>query len=128
MTAAETLRANGFPGQITVIGDEPGLPYRRTALSKDLMRADLSADRIALRTQSQWADRQITLKTGLTVEHIDPDRRIVLQDDGTTLRYDVLILATGGTAVTTGADDAAMTCAPASTPNASGPRSVTGAR
>ncbi|MGW0036890.1 NAD(P)/FAD-dependent oxidoreductase [Gordonia sp. NPDC003376] len=109
MTAAETLRANGFPGEITVIGSEPGLPYRRTALSKDLMRADLSADRIALRTQSQWADRQITLRTGLTVEHIDPDRRVVLLDDGTTLHCDVLILATGGAANTTGGDDAAMT-------------------
>ena len=34
ITAAESLRAAGFTGPVTVIGEEPALPYRRTALSR----------------------------------------------------------------------------------------------
>ena len=44
ITAAESLRSNGFDGTITVFGDEPQLPYRRTALSKNLVDGDLTDD------------------------------------------------------------------------------------
>ncbi|MEK6291128.1 MAG: FAD-dependent oxidoreductase, partial [Paraburkholderia tropica] len=38
LTACDTLRAEGFDGSITIIGDEPVAPYSRPALSKALLR------------------------------------------------------------------------------------------
>lgn len=95
ITTAETLRAKGFGGAITVVGDEPALPYRRTALSKDLCNADLSADRITLRKKTFWAERDIDIRIGTTAASIDTRERRVALDDGTELPYDALVLATG---------------------------------
>ena len=44
LTAAESLRDNGFDGELTLIGDEPHAPYSRPALSKAaLLDDDLAA-------------------------------------------------------------------------------------
>ncbi len=37
LTAAETLRVSGFTGTVTVVGDEPHLPYDRPPLSKQVL-------------------------------------------------------------------------------------------
>ncbi|SIS15660.1 NAD(P)/FAD-dependent oxidoreductase [Williamsia sterculiae] len=93
MTAAETLRANGFEDPITVIAGEPGPPFRRTALSKDLLTADLSDGKVTLRKPEHWQDKGIDIRTGVEVTAIDTDRRVVVADD--EIPYAVLILATG---------------------------------
>ncbi|MFT4201121.1 NAD(P)/FAD-dependent oxidoreductase [Gordonia sp. (in: high G+C Gram-positive bacteria)] len=108
ITAAETLRTLGHTGPITVIGDEPHLPYRRTALSKDLLAADLSSEKIRLRKPEFWADRDITIVTGTTVDSIDADRRGVVCGDGAAVDYDALVLATGGRPRTVDAVDDAV--------------------
>ncbi|MGB3301305.1 NAD(P)/FAD-dependent oxidoreductase [Gordonia sp. (in: high G+C Gram-positive bacteria)] len=95
-TAATTLRARGFDGPVTVIGAEPGLPYRRTALTKDLLAADLSEARIALAKPESWAEKKIDVRGGVRVTAIDPQARTVTLDDGSALGYRALILATGG--------------------------------
>ncbi|GAA3949936.1 NAD(P)/FAD-dependent oxidoreductase [Gordonia caeni] len=95
-TAAQTLRAEGFAGPVTIVGGEPGLPYRRTALSKDLLGADLRPDRISLLKPAAWADKEIEILGGTRVLDVDAPRRTVDLDDGTTLAYRVLVLATGG--------------------------------
>ena len=95
-TAAQTLRAEGFTGPVTIVGGEPGVPYRRTALSKDLVGADLRPDRIALLQPAAWADKEIEIFGGTTVLGVDVPRRTVDLDDGTALAYRVLVLATGG--------------------------------
>ena len=40
LTAAETLRREGFDGDLTIIGDEPHAPYSRPALSKAALLDD----------------------------------------------------------------------------------------
>lgn len=99
ISAAEMLRANGYPGPVSVIGAEATTPCRRTALSKDLLRADLSDERIRLRPSMFWTERDIEVRTGIAVEQIDTDARTIVLSDGTARGYDALILATGGTAV-----------------------------
>ncbi|MDL9935733.1 FAD-dependent oxidoreductase [Gordonia sp. ABSL1-1] len=96
MTAAEALRTSGFTGPITLIGEEPDLPYRRTALSKNLASADLSAETLTLRKRDFWWDRDIVIRTGTEITAIDPGRRQIVAD-GEDIGYDALILATGGT-------------------------------
>ncbi|GAB16765.1 rubredoxin reductase [Gordonia effusa NBRC 100432] len=95
ITAAEALRANGFNGPISVIGDEPELPYRRTALSKDIVGADLSTAKITLRKPEFWTDRKIEIHTDSTVSSVDTSRRTVRLADGSEIAYTALVLATG---------------------------------
>ncbi len=96
ITAAESLRAAGFTGAVTVIGEEPALPYRRTALSKDLLAADLSDDKIRLRKPEFWAERDIEIVTDCAIAEIDADAREAVAGDGRRFAYDALVLATGG--------------------------------
>ncbi|MFZ2510927.1 MAG: FAD-dependent oxidoreductase [Gordonia sp. (in: high G+C Gram-positive bacteria)] len=95
-TAAQTLRGEGYTGEVTIIGAEAGLPFRRTALSKDLLTADLSQQRIALQKQQYWSDKDIEIRSAATVLGFDPEARTVSLSDGTELSYAALILATGG--------------------------------
>ena len=56
---AETLRAEGFDGQVTLVGDEPLGPYERPALSKQFLAG--TKERIELRPPSHWEERDIKL-------------------------------------------------------------------
>lgn len=98
ITAAESLRANGFDGSITVFGDEPHLPYRRTALSKGIVVGDLSDAGITLRPPTYWTDRGIDIVTSARVVDVDPRARRVRLADRSEVAYDSLVLATGGRA------------------------------
>ncbi|WP_026918205.1 NAD(P)/FAD-dependent oxidoreductase [Gordonia shandongensis] len=96
VTAATTLRNSGYEGALTLLSAESGLPYRRTALSKDLMAADLSVERISLQKPDFWDAKQIDVRASVRAMAVDPDARTVTLDDGTTLDYRALLLATGG--------------------------------
>ncbi|GAB09784.1 rubredoxin reductase [Gordonia araii NBRC 100433] len=96
ITAAESLRSAGYTAPVTVIGDEEHLPYRRTALSKDLLAADLSDEKIRLRKPEFWAERDIEIVTGTTVDDVDTGTREVVCADGRRFAYESLVLATGG--------------------------------
>ncbi|MGW9263005.1 NAD(P)/FAD-dependent oxidoreductase [Gordonia terrae] len=98
ITAAETLRGNGFDGTITVFGEEPHLPYRRTALSKNLVVGDLSDAKITLRPPGYWSERGIDIVTSTRVVDVDTSSRLVRLADATEAGYDALVLATGGRA------------------------------
>ncbi|HEY3478947.1 MAG TPA: FAD-dependent oxidoreductase, partial [Streptomyces sp.] len=97
-TAALTLRAEGYDGDLVMIGDEPELPYRRPPLSKEVLTGAQSPARTLLRPAGSWAERGIEVRTGTEVTALDPARRTVTLDDGTRLPYHRLLLATGGRA------------------------------
>lgn len=97
-TAAETLRAEGFSGRIVMVGDEPSLPYRRPALSKDLLAGTMTAERALLKSDTAWTEKDIDIRSGISAETIDPERRTVALSDGETLTFEALLLATGGRA------------------------------
>lgn len=96
VTAAQTLRADGFTGPVTLVGAEPGLPYRRTALSKDLLGADLSTGRIQLSKPEYWDANDITVRSGTRIVDVDREQQTVTLDDGDQLPYRALVIATGG--------------------------------
>jgi nitrite reductase (NADH) large subunit len=79
---------------ITVFGDEPYGNYNRILLSNVLAGSD-DAGEIYLNPVDWYADNGIDLRAGVRVVRIDPFARLVHADDGTTVRYDKLILATG---------------------------------
>ena len=90
------LRAGGFEGQITLIGEEPAPPYQRPPLSKAYLLGEMGLDRLYLRPEEFYADKGITLRLGQKVTAIDPEvRSISLGDE--VLHYDELALTTGST-------------------------------
>lgn len=90
-----SLRQGGWEGRITVIGDEADLPYHRPPLSKDFLSGDKAIDEILLRPASVYENANVQMKLGTRVGAIDRKAKTVLTDDGETLAYDKLVLATG---------------------------------
>ncbi len=95
--AAETLRAGGFAGQITMVGNENHAPYDRPPLSKNFLAGEWDADRVELRKPEALADLNITWKLGSAATALDAAGNTVTLASGETLRYDGLVIATGGT-------------------------------
>ncbi|HWF26849.1 MAG TPA: nitrite reductase large subunit NirB [Mycobacterium sp.] len=79
---------------ITVFGDEPYGNYNRILLSNVLAGSDDAAE-IYLNPLDWYAENDIELRAGVRVVRIDPFAHLVHADDGTTVRYGKLILATG---------------------------------
>ena len=94
--AAASLRQEGYEGEITIIGDEPHIPYQRPPLSKQYLAGEQGLERVYLRPEKFYADKDITLRTGVTVTGIDTQAHTVTTDDGGTIAYEKLLLATGG--------------------------------
>ncbi|MEW5812989.1 MAG: nitrite reductase large subunit NirB [Actinomycetota bacterium] len=90
-------RGGGDHFEITVFGDEPYGNYNRILLSNVLAGADDAAD-IYLNTLDWYADNEIDLRAGVRVVRLDTFAHLVHADDGTTVHYDKLILATGSRA------------------------------
>lgn len=94
--AVAKLRALGFDGQITLIGEEPSPPYQRPPLSKAYLLGDMEAERLWLRSSDFYADQNITLLLGTPVTAIDPAAQTVTLGSQ-VLVYSDLILTTGST-------------------------------
>ncbi|MBL8561525.1 MAG: FAD-dependent oxidoreductase [Gemmobacter sp.] len=90
------LRAEGFAGDITLIGEEPVPPYQRPPLSKAYLLGEMGLDRLYLRPEEFYADKGITLRLGQKVTAIDPAARTITLGDE-VLAYDELALTTGST-------------------------------
>lgn len=88
------LRAGGFPGEITLIGEETAPPYQRPPLSKAYLLGEMEIDRLALRPVDFYAEKAITLRLGQRVTSVDSTaRRLTLGDE--VIAYDELVLTTG---------------------------------
>jgi len=90
--AALSLRDRGFDGQVTLIGNEPHLPYDRPPLSKNLQ----AAPELRLIAEADtFVEREINHIAGRDAVAIDRSERKVLLSDSTHVPYDRLLLATG---------------------------------
>jgi len=94
---AEALRAGGFEGPITLLGDEPHGPYHRPPLSKAWLAGEMDAAQLVMRAPEMLARKNIELRTGVAVQRIDRAAKCVALADGSTLPYSGLVLATGAT-------------------------------
>lgn len=93
--AAEELRTCGFDGRVVLIGAEPELPYERPPLTKDYLRGETERGKAHVHPEGFYAQQEIELVTGVTVTAVEPGRSRVTLDDGRSLGYDRLLLATG---------------------------------
>ncbi len=92
---AVSLRSEGYDGAITLIGDEPWLPYQRPPLSKAFMAGKQDIDATALRPEDFYSTHRIDLVMGQRITAIDPPQRRVCLADGASLPFESLVLATG---------------------------------
>ncbi|MHB9861890.1 NAD(P)/FAD-dependent oxidoreductase [Streptomyces sp. YIM S03343] len=93
--AAETLRAEGFSGRVILICDERDHPYERPPLSKGYLLGKEARDSVYVHELAWYARNDIELHLGQTVAAVDRSARTVRFGDGTIVRYDKLLIATG---------------------------------
>jgi NADPH-dependent 2,4-dienoyl-CoA reductase/sulfur reductase-like enzyme len=94
--AAETLRAEGFTGRVILIGDERDHPYERPPLSKGFLLGKEPRESVFVHEPAWYAQHDVELHLGQTVDAIDRAAKTVrFGDDGTLVHYDKLLLATG---------------------------------
>ena len=92
---ADSLRAEGFTGNVTILNDEAHSPYQRPPLSKEYLTPGKEALPLPLRGETFFTDKGIKLLTGVPATGIDRTDRTVALANGMTLSYEQLILATG---------------------------------
>jgi 3-phenylpropionate/trans-cinnamate dioxygenase ferredoxin reductase subunit len=92
---AASLRLNGYDGPVTLIGDEPHIPYQRPPLSKAFLAGKQDAHHLFLRPASFYSANRIDLLAGETVTVIDRAGRRVRLASGNSVPYGTLVLALG---------------------------------
>jgi NADPH-dependent 2,4-dienoyl-CoA reductase/sulfur reductase-like enzyme len=92
LRAAETLRAEGFTGHLTLIGDEPHEPYDRPPLSKAVQTGWISEAHTTLPRQHDLAAEWLL---GVPATALDVPNREVQLADGRRVAFDRLLIATG---------------------------------
>jgi 3-phenylpropionate/trans-cinnamate dioxygenase ferredoxin reductase subunit len=90
-----TLRQLKYAGDIVLIGEEPWLPYQRPPLSKKYLAGELETERLYVKPESFYEDRQVELRLQTKVTGIDRAARSLQLDSGEEISYDKLVLALG---------------------------------
>ncbi|MER6125212.1 FAD-dependent oxidoreductase [Streptomyces sp. NPDC001795] len=93
LRAAEQVRAAGWTGTVTVVGDEPHMPYNRPPLSKEVLAGRAPFASLAFTPKASAAD--VEWRLGTTVASARPADRVVVLEDGEELAFDGLVVATG---------------------------------
>ena len=92
---AASLRQGGFEGGITIVGDEPSLPYQRPPLSKAYLKGDLEQERLYFKNSEWYAAQNVEVLTKTTVTSVDVKANTAETNTGKTLSFDHLVFATG---------------------------------
>ncbi len=93
--AAASLRTEGYEGPVTIVSEEPHIPYQRPPLSKAFLLGKQDADRLALRAPAYFEEKHIELLLGERVTSIDRASSTVQSESGVKREYEFLVLATG---------------------------------
>lgn len=95
LSAARTLRAEGFDGELTIVGAEPHLPYERPALSKAALGGAAAPGELAASLALDLGDLDATWRPGTRADALDLRLRELRLDGGERLGWDGLVVATG---------------------------------
>ncbi|MHB8517656.1 MAG: NAD(P)/FAD-dependent oxidoreductase [Acidimicrobiales bacterium] len=94
----ESLRREGFEGELTLVGDETHVPYDRPPLSKQILSGKWDLARVTLATPEKIEDLRVTLRLGVRAIGLDVATTTILLDDGSALKATRVVLATGSLA------------------------------
>lgn len=90
-----SLRGQGFEGDITLVGDEPHLPYQRPPLSKKYLAGEMPRERLLFRQEAWYKKNRIDLRLDQRAISIDRQSREIELSDGERIPFDRLALTTG---------------------------------
>lgn len=96
LSAARCLRKQGYDGRLVLIGDEPHRPYDRPPLSKEFLAGTIGEADLVLETDDEDLEAEWLL--GARATGLDPARRAVRLADGSEVRADGIVIATGAAA------------------------------
>ncbi len=96
--AAIALRQNGHEDRILMVSRDRNPPYERPPLSKEYLAGEKPFERILLRPEKFWADKNVELKLGCNVNEVDVMRHELALSDDSAVTYRRLIWAGGGDA------------------------------
>jgi len=94
----KTLRKEGFTGRLVMIADEIHLPYERPPLSKAVLSGDADINSVRLVSSDDFAALNVETWQPDCAMSIDREQRVVRTSQGREVRYDRLVIATGGAA------------------------------
>jgi NADPH-dependent 2,4-dienoyl-CoA reductase/sulfur reductase-like enzyme/nitrite reductase/ring-hydroxylating ferredoxin subunit len=97
--AAQALREEGFRGRVLVITREDRAPYDRPNLSKDYLHGHAEPEWMPLRPDEFFAEHGIEILRGREVTRVEAGAKTLTFEGGETLKYDALLVATGGAPV-----------------------------
>jgi NADPH-dependent 2,4-dienoyl-CoA reductase/sulfur reductase-like enzyme len=100
LRCCEALRARGYDAPIVLVGAERHAPYSRPPLSKEVLRGDQEPDTARLRADDELGALDIEVVLGRSAVGLRPAERELALDDGTVVRYDDVVIATGARART----------------------------
>jgi NADPH-dependent 2,4-dienoyl-CoA reductase/sulfur reductase-like enzyme len=95
LRSAETLRSEGYAGEVIVVGAEPHRPYDRPPLSKKLLAGEWEPERIQLRQPDSFDELDVEWRLGVAASGLDLDDRRLDLTDGSSLDFDGCVIATG---------------------------------
>ena len=98
IAAAETLRAEGYDGPVTIVDDDPDAAVDRPNLSKDYLAGSAPEEWVTLRSAEQLAERGVVMRRA-RAGALDVARRELQLADGGMLAWDALVLATGASPI-----------------------------
>lgn len=90
-----SLRSEGFQGAITLIGEEPYIPYQRPPLSKAFLAGELAAERLFIKPQEFYTEAKCELLLNTEATAIDRANKVVKLADGREVPYSILAITTG---------------------------------
>jgi 3-phenylpropionate/trans-cinnamate dioxygenase ferredoxin reductase subunit len=94
--AAIALRQQGFTGSIAMIGRDREPPYERPPLSKEYLARDKAFERLLIRPESFWADKQVELRLDSEVVALDAEAQVLSLHNGEQIGYGELVWSAGG--------------------------------
>jgi NAD(P)H-nitrite reductase large subunit len=94
-TTADTLRKNDPNCSIHLLTNEPYPLYNRVSLPR-FLQGVIVEQKVMIRDFAWHEQRNIQLITETMVNGVNTEERVVVTDNGQTLPYDALLVATGG--------------------------------
>ena len=94
--AAIALRQAGHEDSILMVSRDRNPPYERPPLSKEYLAGDKPFEKILIRPEAFWAERNVTLRLGANVNEVDWMRHVLSLSDDSSVSYRKLIWAGGG--------------------------------
>ncbi|MGH7432312.1 MAG: NAD(P)/FAD-dependent oxidoreductase [Candidatus Methylomirabilales bacterium] len=94
--AAKQLREQDPHGSVTLVSEEPYVPYDRPPLSKEFLRGEKPRDALFFDPEQYFRDQGVDLILGVRVQRLEPANKTALLASGEAIAFEKALLATGG--------------------------------